>query len=107
MTSRYSANNRPDKVAKRRFIKEYKLKHGCSVCGYNKCSEALEFDHVERDKKAFNISRAYLMKWERLHDEIAKCVLLCSNCHREKTTREKDYMEVDFEEPEDLQLDLL
>ena len=97
----------PARKDKKDFISQYKIDRGCSVCGYNKCSAALEFDHIDRSQKKFNLSAGFRHSWKKIHEELEKCVVLCSNCHREKTTREKDYREVDFEEPEDLQLDLL
>lgn len=103
MTSLRNSNNRPDKVAKRRYVTEYKLARGCSVCGYNKCADALEFDHVDREKKNFVLSDAYKYAWEKIHKELEKCIVLCANCHREKTIKEQDYLETDYEEPEDPQ----
>lgn len=77
------------------------------MCGYNKIPEALEYDHIDRSKKVFKMSKAHWYSWDKIHKELENCVVLCANCHREKTIREKDYQEVDFEEPEDLQLNLL
>jgi len=53
----------------------------CTKCGYNKCTEALDFHHV--GKKDFLISSHYNRKWETLRKELDKCILLCANCHRE------------------------
>jgi 5-methylcytosine-specific restriction endonuclease McrA len=53
------------------------------------CGEAdpiiLEFDHVAG--KDFNISDAVRkgVSMKKLKDEIAKCEVRCSNCHRRKT----------------------
>ena len=57
------------------------LGNKCSICGYNKCNAALEFHHTTKDKE-FNIAGARF-GWKKLKDEINKCILLCSNCHRE------------------------
>jgi hypothetical protein len=56
---------------------------GCSVCGYDKCVEALDMHHL-RDKE-FNISAmaSGLGSHEQFMKEIDKCIVLCSNCHRE------------------------
>lgn len=54
---------------------------GCKICGYNKCLEALEFHHIDSKQKDGNISR--IRNVDKLNKEIDKCVLLCSNCHRE------------------------
>lgn len=64
----------------------------CEVCGYNRCSEALDFHHINPADKLFEIADANTQFWKRskngitledLEAEIKKCVVLCSNCHRE------------------------
>lgn len=54
----------------------------CIKCGYNKCVRALDFHHIDPKEKDFSISQ----KWNTIIkclEEIKKCILLCSNCHRE------------------------
>ena len=97
----------PHIAQKRAYITKYKTDKGCSVCGYNKCPEALDYDHIDRTKKNFKMSKAYKYTWERIHKEIENCIILCANCHREKTIKDKDYMEADWVEEETPQLDLL
>lgn len=63
------------------IVKAKKDLGGCKICGYNKCLEALEFHHIDPKQKDGNISR--ITNVDRLNKEIDKCVLLCSNCHRE------------------------
>lgn len=74
---------------KRQYINNYKLSKGCSVCGYNKCAFALDFHHNE--EKNFEIPRManshYSLK--KVKEEIKRCIVLCSNCHRELHDREK------------------
>lgn len=55
----------------------------CCKCGYNKCREALDFHHRDPTKKDFTIASRWCISEQKLRKEIAKCVLLCSNCHRE------------------------
>lgn len=57
---------------------------GCSICGYNKCPAALEFHHKDPNEKEFQINKRWSMSKEAILKEIDKCVLLCSNCHREE-----------------------
>ena len=60
----------------------------CQVCGYSRCSEALEFHHFESTGKDFGISdRGYTRSWDRVIKELDKCILLCANCHREIHTK--------------------
>ena len=55
----------------------------CQICGYNKCSTALEFHHIDPSKKKFGVKSGNTHSWDILKIEVDKCILLCSNCHRE------------------------
>lgn len=55
----------------------------CKLCGYNKCSRALEFHHLDPMNKEFEVCTSNGRSYARLFAEAAKCILLCSNCHRE------------------------
>jgi predicted HNH restriction endonuclease len=56
----------------------------CCFCGYKKFGGALEFHHVDENKKDFGISLKGLTRsWAKIKNEIDKCVLVCANCHRE------------------------
>lgn len=69
-----------------RTVKRLKEAFGskCGICGYNKCLKALEFHHLDPSKKDFTLgSWRVVSKWSRLVEEVEKCVLICSNCHRE------------------------
>lgn len=64
------------------YLKEYKISNGCCDCGYNKHHAALDFDHVRGIKK-INVSFAKSIK--QAQNEIKKCEIVCSNCHRVRT----------------------
>lgn len=57
----------------------------CAICGYNKCIDALEFHHLDAKTKISSISQMYvkIRKIEDILNEVKKCILLCSNCHKE------------------------
>jgi hypothetical protein len=56
----------------------------CSVCGYDRCINALEFHHLDPEVKDFGISdRGYTRSWNKIKRELEQCILLCSNCHKE------------------------
>lgn len=56
----------------------------CQKCGYDNCITAMEFHHLNPDKKEFSISSLpHTRSWERLKTELDKCELLCCRCHRE------------------------
>lgn len=90
-TRKYCYNCVPE-IAKsgaqqRKIYKKWGLKYKgskCQCCGYNKCSEALEFHHIDPSQKDFSISdRDLTLDWDTVKKELDKCVLVCSNCHRE------------------------
>jgi len=54
----------------------------CSRCAYNRCLWALEFHHLDPSKKDINIAHCHVT-FEKLKIELDKCILVCSNCHRE------------------------
>ena len=94
--ARYNKNN-PEKLQEYRmrladkwvtFLKKLGY-NSCAVCGYNKCWAALDFHHIDPATKEMGIS-----DWCKSHSlskenkatakaEVAKCVMLCANCHRE------------------------
>lgn len=57
----------------------------CSRCKVCYPHYVLEWHHKNRENKLFNISLAARnnISWERIHKELEKCELLCSNCHAE------------------------
>jgi hypothetical protein len=58
--------------------------NGCAICGYNKCIGALDFHHVNPEDKKFKIDKACVGRADKtVFNEIQKCIVLCSNCHRE------------------------
>ena len=67
----------------RKMSIEYKGSR-CAICRYNKCVQALEFHHRNPSKKDFGISaKGYTRSWQKVKNELDKCILLCANCHRE------------------------
>jgi hypothetical protein len=69
-------------VKKRNYILELK-KQPCTDCGKCYPYYVMDFDHL-RDKLN-SVSKMKLHSWTRLKEEIAKCELVCSNCHRIRT----------------------
>ncbi|MGL5719013.1 MAG: hypothetical protein ACRCX2_38785 [Paraclostridium sp.] len=45
----------------------------------------LEFDHLDGVDKKFNISDSTAHSIASIEAEIAKCRVLCANCHRRRT----------------------
>ena len=73
----------------RDFTDEYKLESGCEICGYNEHACALQFDHRDPSEKLFDVSRGRDYPWKVFLAEIAKCRVLCANCHAVYTFTEQ------------------
>ena len=59
-------------------LQAIKLLEGkCSICGYNKCIDALEFHHKNPTEKEFKLSAGNTMTWKEFKEEAQKCILLC------------------------------
>ena len=58
----------------------------CVDCGGRFPPECMDFDHV-RGKKLFLVSTARQRSIETSLAEIAKCEVVCANCHRIRTKR--------------------
>lgn len=61
----------------------------CSKCGRSFTGVAMDFDHIDPLLKKRNISRMIHseISLEKFRGELAKCRLLCANCHRVETHR--------------------
>jgi hypothetical protein len=74
------------KRERRRLLKKRAVDYlggSCYNCGYSKCLSALEFHHVNPEEKDFSICSQDGKTFEDIKPELDKCILLCSNCHRE------------------------
>jgi hypothetical protein len=70
----------------KRKIKFIELSGGCcKLCGYNKNVAAFEFHHRDPNQKDYQLDMRKLSNTSmvKLIEEVEKCDLLCSNCHRE------------------------
>lgn len=66
---------------------EYLATHPCTDCGESD-PIVLEFDHLPGFEKKFNVSTAVTgstRSWSAILAEIAKCEVVCANCHRRRT----------------------
>ena len=86
-TKKAKTENRRNRIKESKAIVARILKQSqCQDCGLDDWV-VLEFDHREASEKSCNVSQ--LMGWgcpqETLLAEIAKCDIVCSNCHRKRT----------------------
>jgi len=91
VSSRYYAAHREDQkkrvqrlsVAKRERFRRWKAQQRCQRCPENHPA-CLEFHRRDPSKKDMNVSQLWRLgyAWERLMQEVAKCDILCANCHK-------------------------
>jgi hypothetical protein len=57
----------------------------CTRCGYDRNLAALTFHHTDPDAKGFKLDMRSLSnrRWDAITAELAKCILVCHNCHAE------------------------
>lgn len=82
--------NGPSVVALREWMQELKSKPCCD-CGKNFPMCCMDFDHRIDEKKMYNIGSMFAHHYSRklIESELAKCELVCSNCHRIRTQKRK------------------
>lgn len=59
----------------------------CADCKARFPYVCMDFDHRPGEEKLFNISQAGTASLEALQAEMAKCDVVCSNCHRIRSAR--------------------
>ncbi len=64
----------------------------CAVCNHTFPIICMDFDHLPTHKKSFNISSHWrTAPLKTLQQEMAKCEVVCSNCHRIRTHHERPH----------------
>ena len=88
-------SNRPRLTNNAKYITDLKRNKKCTNCEWydEKLLEALEFDHIDRKLKLYNISRMKRSSFsmEDINKEVSKCRLLCVNCHKLRTINQMGY----------------
>lgn len=80
--------NPMEKYHERRAYAYEKLGGKCVWCG---ATERLELDHINKQDKSFNITQFWSISKEKFDEELAKCQLLCHDCHVAKSFLDEDW----------------
>lgn len=79
----------------RNKVSEYKLNKGCEGCGFEATHSCqLDLDHIDPETKTYKgAHKAYDAgwSWDRVEQELAKCTVLCKNCHALRTHEEEHW----------------
>lgn len=82
---KYQESASRSRVRKRDYIHRLKSSKPCMDCGVIYPYYVMDFDHVRGTKvERINVLSQSAGK-ENLEAELAKCDLVCANCHRERT----------------------
>lgn len=85
-TRKNNETRKHQKTILRRSMKLQAIKllgEKCSICGYDRCVDALEFHHKNPKEKDFKLGSGNTISWDEYKEEALKCILVCSNCHKE------------------------
>lgn len=84
--ARAKTANAAELARRKNYIRELKESNSCVDCGGHFHFAAMDFDHPEGVVKVKAIARMVnRSSWQAVLDEIEKCELVCSNCHRVRT----------------------
>ena len=83
---RIRKRSKSQKSNRRLLFKEFKKTLTCARCPEN-TSYCLDFHHLDPFQKDVGVSRLRSATLDRIKKETAKCVVLCSNCHRKEHER--------------------
>jgi hypothetical protein len=67
----------------RKLLKEIKENSPCSACGEYHPTCCMDHHHLDPSIKEKQVSKMIeANSWTKIEQEIGKCILVCSNCHR-------------------------
>jgi len=87
------------------YITKFKDCQRCKDCGKTFRYWMLDFDHVS-GVKTVNVSKLQLLALNKIKEEIAKCELVCANCHRIRT-HERRHLALEVSPDVEVQLSLI
>lgn len=82
----------------KRMIAEY-YGNVCSDCGATHPHVSFfDLHHIDPSTKEVSNSRLLSWSWEKVKEELEKCVFICPSCHRIRHIESGDYSDMNFYE---------
>jgi hypothetical protein len=72
------------------FVYQYLLTHPCEACGESDV-RVLEFHHTDKKRMGVSVMVAWGAPTHKIQEEISVCQILCANCHRRVTMKERGW----------------
>ena len=96
-----NVSNRELRKKRRFYVDNIKRMVGaCQMCGYEYDGKpyVFDFDHIQKEDKVKNISWhiGHGSAIEKINKELARCVLLCRNCHAIRTSKQFNWHIVNY-----------
>lgn len=86
-------NTKRRRIDGRRIIETAKDRP-CADCGQRFHFSAMDFDHLDSSRKIRSIASMATCRRERIVDEMAKCDVVCANCHRVRTWKRRNNLPI-------------
>lgn len=83
----YKSKARAYKAKKQQEFNELRKTLKCSKCGEDRFY-CLDFHHIDPSEKEAEVTKL-IESPRKLKEELKKCIVLCSNCHRELHYKER------------------
>lgn len=86
--ARRRRGSKPIQRSGQKIVRDYvrKIKDApCMDCGISYPYYVMDLDHRDPSRKLYTVAAMQKFPLEMVMDEIAKCDVVCSNCHRERT----------------------
>lgn len=83
-----------------RVIVQNAKRRGCTDCGGLFAGCVMDFDHLNASTKSFDVCTCRGRSTVKVLEEIAKCDLVCANCHRVRTARRRQGLPATLPSPD-------
>lgn len=91
--ARARANSQRYRARNKKYVDDLRSATPCTDCGNSYPPYVMDFDHLDGEEKFRNVADMVgrAVSLELLQLEIAKCEIVCANCHRERTYQRRQH----------------